>query len=462
MQVSEGENRTAVACHQWDYDIANKGDSIVSRFNLVCDRKFLYDLSAVVPVIASAIVAPVLGLVSDHVGRKPVMLACAFGQMLTTIATSIAETYPFFVFTRALTFVASDVTFLTTFILIHEVTGDARRSIFTLIDTAVPGVVVPPLMHVLSLLEPRWMLAEALIIVTGGLLAAWCWLQVESPAWLIATWDLPRAEDAVLLAAKTNGIDVTKARSTFMVIKEQLHKLGKVYAADAPMEAITESIKMRRRAASAFLARLALDATYIGLMIKDVTTGIPCEAAHVVLLTAYYASICSSMRRYGLRETLSGLMVILSAFAIFEAIAIFTEQQAVASFLHTGMKVAVSGAMSVTLCYTAETFPTAVRSAGISLSHFSGGVGNVVAIAAIALGEPHVFYALSAFMVLLSVAAIQWLPEVFIEIPQRPQLPSELSERERKAVLLASLDSRRVSTRKRRENSPREQSKLTY
>ncbi|KAH7959623.1 hypothetical protein HPB49_012545 [Dermacentor silvarum] len=116
MQVSEGENRTAVPCHQWDYDIANKGDSIVSRFNLVCDREFLYDLSMVVPVIASALVAPVLGLASDQVGRKPVMLACAFGQILAAIATSFAQTYPFFVFTRALTFVATDVTFLTTFI----------------------------------------------------------------------------------------------------------------------------------------------------------------------------------------------------------------------------------------------------------------------------------------------------------------------------------------------------------
>ncbi|KAH7959624.1 hypothetical protein HPB49_012546 [Dermacentor silvarum] len=317
-------------------------------------------------------------------------------------------------------------------------------------------------MHVLSLLEPRWMLAEALIIVTGGLLAAWCWLQVESPAWLIATWDLPRAEGAVLLAAKTNGVDLTKARSTFMLIKEQLRQLGKVYAIEAPIEGIMETIKMRRRAASALLARLTLDAIFIGLMINDVTTGVPWEVAHVVLSTAYFVSICSSMRRYGLRETLSGLMVILSAFSIFEAIAIFTGQQMVTHILHAGMKVAVSGAMSVTLCYTAETFPTAVRSAGISLSHFSGGVGNVVAFAVIALGEPHVFYALSAFMVLLSIAAIQWLPEVLIEGPQRPRSPSQLSERERKAVLLASLDSRRMSSRTRRESTPKEQSKLTY
>nr|XP_050029030.2 organic anion transporter 3-like [Dermacentor andersoni] len=462
MQISQGENRTAVPCHEWNYDITNKGDSIVSRFNLVCDREFLYDLSLVVPMIASALVAPLLGLASDHVGRKPVMLAGAFGQILATFGRGFAQTYPFFVFTRVLAFVATDVTFLTTFILIHEVTGNERRSIFTVLDTAVPGVLVPPLMHALSLLEPRWALAEAITFVAGGLLVVWCWLQVESPAWLIATWDLPRAEDAVLLAAKTNGIDVTKALSSFALIKEQLRKLGKVYAAEAPMEGILETVKMRRRAASVFLARFALDATFIGLLTNDVDTGIPWQVAHVVFLTAYYASICGSMWRYGIRETLSGLMIVLSAFAVFEAVAIFTGQQTVARFLHVGMKVAVCGAMSVTLCYTAETFPTAVRNAGISLSHFSGGLGDVAAIAVIALGEPHVFYALSAFMVLLSVAAIQWLPKVSIERPQRPRSPSELSERERKAVLLASLDSRRMSTRRRRESSLREHCNLSY
>ncbi|XP_037564952.1 solute carrier family 22 member 16-like [Dermacentor silvarum] len=438
MQVNQEEIRTAVPCHEWDYDIANKGDSVVSRFDLVCNQAYLYDLSSVVPMAASALLAPALGLVSDRAGRRPVMLFCAFGQLIATIGNCFAETYTFFVFTRVLIFVATDVTFLATFILIHEVTGNAHRSIFTLIDTAVPGIVVPPMMHALSLLEPRWMLAEALTIVTVALLVVWCCLQEESPAWLIATWKLRRAEAIVLLAAKENGVDLAKAGSTFMAIKEQLCKLDK-YAAAAPMEVIMQTMKMRRRAVSVLLARFTLDATYIGLMLNDVTTGIPWEVAHVVLSMAYYASICGSMRRYGLRDTLSGLMVILSAFAIFEAIATFSGQQMVTSFLHAGMKVVVSGAMSVALCYTAETFPTAMRNAGISLSQCAGSVGNVVAIALVALSQPHVLYALSAFMVLLSVAAIQWLPEVLIE---HQQSPSVHSEGERKAQLQASLKSR--------------------
>ncbi|KAH6933981.1 hypothetical protein HPB50_019369 [Hyalomma asiaticum] len=443
--VSQEDNRTIVSCHKWDYDIASNADSIVSRFDLVCDRKYLYDLSSLLPVIGSAVVAPLLGLASDRAGRKPVMLACAFGQLLATIGNSFAETYPFFVFTRVLTFVTADVTFLNTFILLHEVTGNARRSLFTFLDTAVPAVVIAPLMHALSLLEPQWMLARAFTVVIGALLLVWCCLQEESPAWLISTRHISRARNVLLLAAKENGIDVAKARLTFVALEEQLFNMDKTWPSAASMENVLDAVKMRRRAISALMARLALDATFIGIMTNDITTGVLWEAANFIAATAYMAAICVVMRVHGIREILSTLMVILSGLSISEATAIFTGQQTMTRLLHAGMKVATTGAMAVTLSYTAETFPTAVRNAGISISHLAGGIGNVVAIAITLLTEPHaghVFYGLSALTVLLSVAAIQWLPEVHIEKPQRRQSRSALSDHERKAALLASLQSR--------------------
>ncbi|KAL3243768.1 hypothetical protein MRX96_019718 [Rhipicephalus microplus] len=460
--VGEEENRTAVPCHEWGYDIVNKADSIVSRFDLVCDRKYLYDLSSLAPIIGSAFVAPLLGLASDRMGRKPVMLICALVQLLATVACSFSQTYTFFVSTRILLFVAADVTFLNTFILIHEVTGNERRSTFTILDTAVPLTVVPPLMHALSLLEPRWMLAQALPVISGVMLAVWCYLQEESPAWLIATRHIARAERVLLLAAKENGVDVPKAQTTFTVVKEQLYKLDEDPPNAAPIERVLEAVKTRRRGVSALLARFALDATFIGITISDVTTGVTWEVAHVIAFAAYVASICVCIRRYGVKETLSTLLAILSAFCVLETLVIVAGQHTLRRFVHEGLKVALSGATAVTFCYTAETFPTAVRNVGISLAHLTGGLGNVVAIAVILLTEQHashVFYALSAFMVLLSVAAIQWLPEVYVERPQRVGSFSSLSVQERKAALVASLTS---GSRSHRHRESRTRYPITY
>ncbi|KAL1418974.1 hypothetical protein MTO96_025519 [Rhipicephalus appendiculatus] len=182
------------------------------------------------------------------------------------------------------------------------------------------------------------------------------------------------------------------------------------------------------------------------------TTGISWEVAHVIAFAAYVASICVCIRRYGVKETLSSLLVILSAFCVLETLVIIAGQHTLRRFVHEGLKVAVSGATAVTFCYTAETFPTVVRNAGISLAHLAGGLGNVVAIAVIILSEPHaghVFYAMSAFMVLLSVAAIQWLPVVYVERPPRAGSLSTLSVQERKAALVASLTSGTRSHRSR-------------
>ncbi|KAL1443168.1 hypothetical protein MTO96_030419 [Rhipicephalus appendiculatus] len=135
-------------------------------------------------------------------------------------------------------------------------------------------------------------------------------------------------------------------------------------------------------------------------------------------------------RRRAISALLASLLVILSGFCVLETLTITAGQHTLTRFVHAGLKVAVSGAAAVTFCYTAETFPTAVRNVGISLAHLAGGVGNVVAIAVILVTEQHaghVFYALSTFMVLLSVAAIQWLPEVYVERPPRAGSVSSLS-----------------------------------
>ncbi|KAL1418968.1 hypothetical protein MTO96_046386 [Rhipicephalus appendiculatus] len=370
------------------------------------------------------------------------MLACAFTQLFATIGNTFSETYPVFLFTRFVIFAATDVTFIATFILIHEVTGNARRSMFTLTDIAVPQIIVPPLLHAISILEPRWMLANGLTIVTTGLLVVWCWLVEESPAWLVATRHLRRAEATFLLAAKENSVDVAKARSTFRAIEGQLRRLDTCAATD-PMEAIVETIRLRRRAASVLLARFVMDATYISLIVHDVTTGIRWEVAYVLTSVVFYASTLGCMRSYGIRKTLSGIMLIVSTFTVFEAMAISGGEKMLTLYVHAGLKVFASAGSSLTLCYTAETFPTVVRNAGVCLAHFAGGIGCILAVVVIGLSGQLVFYILSAFMVLLSAAAIQWLPEVVIA---RAQLPGVVTASERKAALLASLEPRGVKS----------------
>ncbi|XP_077511184.1 carcinine transporter-like [Amblyomma americanum] len=458
------ENRTAVPCHKWDYDIADKRDSIVSLFDLVCERRRLYDLSSLSYVVGYTFLAPVAGFLSDRVGRRPVLLACAFVLLLSSVGTSVAATYASLVVTRIVAVSAGSATYILTFILLHEVTGNAWRSLFTLLHTAVAATVVPPLLHAVSLLEPRWLLAQGLLLVPTAMSATWCCLQEESPVWLLTTGNMRDAEVSILRAAQLNGVDMNKARATLTVIMTQLGKIDRSHssaASTSAAEGIIETVKMRRRAVSVFIARFTLSALYFGVLVRDRATALRWHAAHVFLSTAYYAATYWAMTKWGLRDTLAALLAVVCSCALAEAAVISRDYNPAVPFVHAGMKVAVSAALGVALCYVGDIFPTHIRSIGVSLSIFFGGAGTLSSVSLITLAGRNAnaaFSMFAAFTTLLSIVVVHWLPEVFIEKPKKAAPIRAMTEMERKEELKKSLSF--FAGQKKRRSQER-QSRLT-
>ncbi|KAH6933972.1 hypothetical protein HPB50_019360 [Hyalomma asiaticum] len=204
LQDEEHGKKAIESCYKWDYDISDWRNSIVSRFDLVCERRYLYDLSTVVPPLVYALLSPVAGLASDRLGRKPVTCACSCVFLAGAVGCSAAVNYPFFFINRILVLASASATYLVTFILLYEVTGKEERWLYTLLHTAVAGTIVPPMMHLLAEAKPSWMISHAFLIAPSTVYAAMTFYLDESPAWLLATWRTREAEVAVLAAAKLN------------------------------------------------------------------------------------------------------------------------------------------------------------------------------------------------------------------------------------------------------------------
>ncbi|XP_077553246.1 solute carrier family 22 member 7-like [Haemaphysalis longicornis] len=432
---------TVVSCDQWDYDIVDRRDSIVSRFNLVCDRQYLYGLSFVAAILANAVLSPVAGFVSDRFGRKPVIIVCSFTWLIAAIGNSVAETYAMFVTTRVLAYTACNSTFTLIFILLYEVTGNARRWLFTILDTAVAGTFGPPFVHVMSGLEPRWELSQGVLLVPSVLTVLWCCLLSESPAWLLVTWDLERAQAGALEAALVNGVSLPKAKATFLAIANQMQKiaLGQTSTTGSSL-ALERTFKLnttRRKAAAAFFTRFTLNAIYFGMVATEEVSGMSWQLVDVFVTTAFYGAICLAVNKYGPKNAALIALGVVFMLAASKTLAIVLASQDVQSILQAGTKIAVSAAGSVVLFYTAEIFPTDGRSVGISMALFFGSSGTLCAIFVKTLSGEHAKLVLSLFaalMVSLSIAAIQWLPEVFMEkSPKRD--PVMKSEQERKEAL---------------------------
>ncbi|XP_037558495.1 solute carrier family 22 member 16-like, partial [Dermacentor silvarum] len=439
-------NRSTAPYQGWHYDIANQGDSIVSRFGLVCDRQYLLNLGVGVFVIISGLVTPVLGFASDRVGRRPVTLASMIVLLAGTVGNSVAGTFAFYVSTRTVVLATANAIFILIFILLYEVTRKEWRLVFTLLVTAVGPTVVPPFVDALTILKPRWVILHGVIIVPTAILAACCYLLPESPAWLLDTWNVQRAQEGVLEAAVLNGLDTAKAAATFRAILVQLVKLDQnphssteLVATDGPVQ----FVNMRRRAASVFLARLALNAVYYPLVVKGRSPGYYWLAVHALLLTASYVAVGWVMVKRGHRDKLIILLVVVCAFSAFQTLLMSVSGlQMAIPVVDAALKVALSGAMSVILCYSAEVFPTRIRCAGVSASMFFDYAGSLLGFLVQALSGRKagvLFHATAAILIALSVFAVQWLPEVLVEKRQAKLHSAPVSAQERYEALKRSL-----------------------
>ncbi|XP_077531180.1 solute carrier family 22 member 16-like [Haemaphysalis longicornis] len=384
--VSEGTRNgsSVVSCDRWDYDIANRRDSIVSKFNLVCDRQYLYGLSYVCAILATAVLSPLAGFASDRFGRKPVIMVCAFTWLITAIGNSVAETYAMFVTTRVLDYAAANATFTVIFILLYEVTGNARRWLFTILATAVAGTFGPPFVHVMSGMEPRWELSQGILLVPTALTVLWCCLLSESPAWLLATWDLERAQAGALEAALVNGVSVPKAKATFLAIVNQMQKITpsqtSTTGSSFAQERIFQLKTTRRKAAAAFLTRFTLNAMYFGMVATEEVSGMSWQLVDVFVTTAYYAAVCLAVKKYGPKNAALIALGVVFMLAASKILTIVFRSEDAQSILKGGTKIAVSGALSVVLFYIAEIFPTDRRSVGISMALFFGSSGTLCSL----------------------------------------------------------------------------------
>ncbi|KAH9379698.1 hypothetical protein HPB48_021219 [Haemaphysalis longicornis] len=74
----------------------------------------------------------------------------------------------------------------------------------------------------MSGMEPRWELSQGILLVPTALTVPLVLSSQRIPAWLLATWDLERAQAGALEAALVNGVSLPKAKATFLAIVNQM------------------------------------------------------------------------------------------------------------------------------------------------------------------------------------------------------------------------------------------------
>ncbi|KAH6932424.1 hypothetical protein HPB50_005648 [Hyalomma asiaticum] len=437
----DGERRV-VACDHWHYDAAEKGDSIVSRWDLVCGHVWLFKAITATHMLGAALCVPIAGVLADRVGRRPTILICVVALLCSSIGCGVSQTLTMYMASRFFVSATSCSVQLVIFILLYEVTGNERRALYGVLDTAVGTTTVPPALHFMSSLKPHWNLAHAFLSLPTALLVFWCYLLDESPSWLLAMWRMRSAERVIIEAAKTNGVDLAKARLTYKALREQVKKLEPMSTTSSFGDTFNMTATFRRRAFSVVLCWFSVNFTYYGLLERDAATEDLSVAVRTLLQAILYTMVWWHLHSHGQRETffvMLGLLGVLLAFHVAVHFVGITALSALANCVAVSVSAVT---LSVNYGYTAEVFPTIIRSLGLAASYAVGRLGVLTASFLdkfVQLESEYAVNILMAALVLLSAAALQWLPEIFVEKRKEAPPAAAMSTDELKKAIQASL-----------------------
>ncbi|KAK8789044.1 hypothetical protein V5799_021180, partial [Amblyomma americanum] len=367
------EKRREVPCNRWDYDSEDRNDSIVSSWDLVCGRLWLYSISSSVYMLGSLTFVPLAGIAADRVGRRPTISACALGMLLATLAAGSSQSFQVFLAARFVISATSSATFLLVFILLYELTGNANRPLYSLLAASVGSVLAQLLLFALLALQPRWFLAQAFFAAATALVAIWCLSLNESPVWLLDTWRVRLAESSALQAAAVNGVDMTKARATFRELIKMLGKREQVSTgASTGGESKLNAVIFRRRAASALASWFGVSFAFYGTGLRQATLPAPWAVLGFLLQALLFFAAYYCINKRGQRAALSG---VLTALCLCSALRTATLQLGLSAEAPMSRMVVDSTsavAMALNFSYTAEVYPTMVRSLGLCISYSVG------------------------------------------------------------------------------------------
>ncbi|KAH7960856.1 hypothetical protein HPB49_024028 [Dermacentor silvarum] len=453
------DNRSTVPCERWDYDIEKDGESIVSMWDLVCNRRWLYSISKATFGSASMLFVPIAGIAADRMGRRPVLSASAISTLLGSLVAAASSWVGAFIFSRLVTAVMASATMLMALTVLYEVTGNRHRAPYIMAASGISMLVTSPLIRMLSKLKPRWVLSQALLVTATAIMVAWCCYLDESPVWQIAAGRIRAAESTVHRAVRMNGIDAHKATATFKALKQQLLKRdASCTSATAGTMSILRWVSLRRRELSAlvtwFSLSFALYASRLAATDEELWVLASFILRALMFIIAFYG-----MKQRGHRVTLSGILAFLVASSVLQMVLSNSPLTVPLPLLKIMMSSASAIAMCLNYAYTAEVFPTTIRCVGICLSFSVSRFGVfLAAYIEAALHEERLFLvgAITTGLAFASAVVVQCLPEVFVE--KKPaDIRAVLSEDQRKEALKASLRHSTESEKPLKPGKPRKQ-----
>ncbi|XP_030850613.1 organic cation transporter protein isoform X2 [Strongylocentrotus purpuratus] len=417
-------NTDLIRCNQgWVYDKSQYKSSIISEFDLVCSHKDRDSLAQSLFFVGVLIGSVVFGGLSDIYGRRKILFVALLVQSVSGLAIAFSPSYWFYTIFRMILASANMGVFLLSFIIGTEFVGPSKR--------VIAGIVIMiffsigyMLLALFAYFIREWWILQLAITAPIFIMFAFFPFLPESVRWLISKG---RTEEATRIIKK--AADVNKAKLPEPIFTPEDIKEQEAAATGRQATAIDlfRTPNLRIRTLNLMFNWFVNTLVYYGLSLSTSDLGVNVYIAFFIsgaVEFPAYISCIFAIEYFGRKWSMFGYMVgggIACLCTIFTPIGAWRTTVAMIG------KFGISASFAIVYIYSAELFPTPVRSVGVGICSMSARIAGILAPIILLLDDTWEPFPVLIFGV-MSIAAgllVLFLPETRGE-----QLPETLEEGE--------------------------------
>ncbi|XP_067929113.1 organic cation transporter protein-like [Watersipora subatra] len=374
-QNRKPSNNTA-SCSRWVYDDEQLISSIVTSWNLVCDKKLLATLSSTMYMFGNLLGSVVCGILSDWLGRRKTLLIGLVGQLLSGIVMTFAPEFYTFTIFRFFMGVFNLLVFLAAFVLGMELIGPQYRLVAG-VGISVFWAIGFLLLTLIGYAIKRWMYIQLALTLPVLFFITYYWWLPESARWLLTKGRTQEAEEILQAAARANGNTLQPGT---------MEKLGESQKTES-LKALLRAPRLLIRTVIIFFNWFVISMTYYGLSLNSgnmpgslyVNLTLSAVAELLGYLICFLCYITGRKIMHVVAMVVGGLGCICSIPILYIENA--TEEQKNTYFVALNFigKLGVTIGFAVIYFWCAEIFPTVLRTSLMGGSSTFARIGSIFA-----------------------------------------------------------------------------------
>lgn len=368
-------NQCYDSCTEYSYDSSPFDNTIVSEWNLICERKWLASLTQTVLQLGILIGSIVFGFLSDRYGRKKTFLLSVTALIGLGFGIPYSPSYEVFTALRFFYGVATAGTMVVSFVIVMESIGTKYREVVGCLFQ-IPFIIGHMTVPLFAYYFRSWNTYTLALAVPQVIYLGYFFLVTESPRWLISVGRVEEATRIVKKAAIINNLPTSK-------IEDTLKKLSEEFSGSQDIKPNYSDLfgkSLRRKTICLCVMWLITGVTFFGFNQYISQTSpdpfVSVAAAGAIQIPANLLSIWL-INRFGRKKT-------TSAFFVLGGLCVVTLSLVPNKFWITltlgTLGVSCTAVVAATIyIYSSELFPTVVRNMGMGACSMFMRIGSMVA-----------------------------------------------------------------------------------